>query len=253
MTASGKAGVSDRLKLSQEVMPAVPVRVMQATLTQLTAPYSLQVAPPADALSDVVGTGRQARGGIHLGLQSTLTSRLPGLRRYFEQYPYVCLEQKVAKAVGLNDATLWADISRQLPSYLDADGLAAYFPPMAGMSGQGTDYLTAHLLAVSHESGFELPAQAREAMLQGLSAYVQGRLQREVWSPAGPQRGLMNDVRRLAKATHPKRQTALYSATMPSDAWCSGLPLMTSLPNRSSPMVTFWKPTAQTVTFKLLS
>ena len=198
VTASGKAGVSDRLKLSQEVMPAVPVRVMQATLTQLTAPYSLQVAPPADALSDVVGTGRQARGGIYLGLQSTLTSRLPGLRRYFEQYPYVCLEQKVAKAVGLNDATLWADISRQLPSYLDADGLAAYFPPMAGMSGQGTDYLTAHLLAVSHESGFELPAQAREAMLQGLSAYVQGRLQREVWSPAGPQRGLMNDVRRLA-------------------------------------------------------
>lgn len=198
VVASGKAGVSDRVKLEQQVLPAVPVRVMQATLTQLTAPYSLQVAPPADAVTDTVNAGRQARGGIQVGLQSTLTSRLPGLRRYFEQYPYVCLEQKVAKAVGLHDATLWADITRQLPSYLDADGLASYFPPMAGMSGQGTDYLTAHVLAVSHEAGFELPAQAREAMLQGLTAYVQGRLQREVWSPAGPQRTVMNDVRRLA-------------------------------------------------------
>ncbi len=198
VVASGKAGVSDRVKLMQQVMPAVPVRVMQATLTQLTGPYSLPVAPPADALTDAVGTTRQARGGIQLGLQATLTSDLPGLRRYFQQYPYVCLEQKVAKAVGLHDATLWADIARQLPSYLDADGLASYFPPMAGMSGQGTDYLTAHILAVSHEAGFALPDQAREAMLQGLAAYVQGRVQRQVWSPAGPQRSVMNDVRRLA-------------------------------------------------------
>ena len=198
VVADGKPGMSDRIKLSQQVLPAVPVRVMQATLTQLTAPYTLPVAPPADALSDIRGASRLARGGIRVGLQPTLTSNLPGIRRYFEQYPYVCLEQKVAKAVGLRDAKMWADISRQLPSYLDGDGLASYFPPMSGEAGHGTDYLTAHLLAVSHESGFELPPQARDAMLQGLSAFVQGRLQREVWSPAGPQRGLMNDVRRLA-------------------------------------------------------
>lgn len=197
VNAQGKPAVSDRVKLSQQVSPAVPVRVMQATLAQLQGVYTLPVAPPADGLTDVRGNGHLARGGVQIGLQASLSSNLPGLRRYFQTYPYVCLEQKVAKAVGLNDAAMWADITRQLPSYLDDDGLASYFPPMPGAAAQGTDYLTAHILAVTHEAGFALPAQAEEAMLQGLDAYVNGRLTRSVWSP-NRHSGLMNDVRRVA-------------------------------------------------------
>ena len=53
---NGSAG--DALKVSQRVVPAVPVTVQQATLVQLEALYSLPVAPPADALP--------GRGGLCL-------------------------------------------------------------------------------------------------------------------------------------------------------------------------------------------
>lgn len=197
--AQGGAGSpSDKLKVQQQVVPAVPVRVMQASLQQLAAPLTLPVAPPVDAVSDARPQGMQARGGIQLGLQPKLTGALPGIRRFFEQYPFVCLEQKTSKAIGLKDADMWAGVARQLPSYLDNDGLASYFPPMSGEAAHGSDTLTAYVLAATHEAGFELPPQARDAMLGGLSAFVQGRLQRASWSPPGRAANLMLDVRRLA-------------------------------------------------------
>ena len=192
------AGASDRVKVDQQVRPAVPVRVLQATLSQLVGSQTLQVAPPADGLLDRTPQGLRPRGGVQLGLQPRLTSALPGIRRYFETYPFICLEQKTSKAVGLHDAALWEAVARQLPSYLDADGLASYFPPMAGEGAHGSDYLTAYVLAATHEAGFELPPQARDAMLSGLTAFVQGRIQRSTWSPPGRAQNLMLDVRRLS-------------------------------------------------------
>jgi uncharacterized protein YfaS (alpha-2-macroglobulin family) len=189
---------TDKIKVVQQVRPAVPVRVMQATLAQLDGSLTLPVAAPADALADARPQGLQPRGGIQVGLQARLTGGLPGLRRFFEQYPFVCLEQKTSKAVGLKDEAMWAGVARQLPSYLDDDGLASYFPPMSGEGGHGSDTLTAYVLAATHEAGFELPPQARDAMLSGLSAFVQGRIQREAWSPPGRARKLLLDVRRLA-------------------------------------------------------
>ncbi len=197
--AQGGAGApSDKLKAQQQVVPAVPVRVMQASLQQLSSPFTLAVAPPADAVLDARAGGAQARGGIRLGLQPKLTGALPGIRRFFEQYPFVCLEQKASKAIGLKDAGMWAGVARQLPSYLDNDGLASYFPPMSGDAAHGSDTLTAYVLAATHEADFELPPQARDAMLGGLSAFVQGRIQRASWSPSGRAANLMLDVRRLA-------------------------------------------------------
>lgn len=198
-SGSTSAGPADKVKVVQQVKPAVPVRVMQASLQQLSAPLSLSVAAPPDALTDTRPQGQQPRGGLQLGLQARLTGGLPGIRRFFEQYPFICLEQKTSKSVGLKDAAMWADVARQLPSYLDSDGLASYFPPMAGEGAQGSDALTAYVLAATHEAGFELPPQARDAMLSGLSGFVQGRVQRSAWSPPGrSRRNLMLDVRRLA-------------------------------------------------------
>ena len=54
---------------------------------------------------------------------------LPGMRRYFETYPFACLEQKASKAIGLKDSKLWSSVANTLPTYLDSDGLASYFPP----------------------------------------------------------------------------------------------------------------------------
>jgi hypothetical protein len=122
-----------------------------------------------------------------------LSGALPGLRRYFETYPYSCLEQMASKAIGLRDGTLWSTLTNALPTYLDADGLANYFPPRAEDRANGSDRLTAYLLAVSHESGFGLPVAARDQMLAGLIAFAEGRIQRQFWSPRQDL-----DVRKLA-------------------------------------------------------
>ena len=183
----------DRVKFTQVVSTAVPVRVMQATLQQLEGSLALPVAAPADALPETTNAIGIKRGGLVLAVQPQLSGALPGMRRYFEAYPFVCLEQKISKAVGLKDAKLWAQVANAVPTYLDSDGLASYFPPRAEDGPRGSDRLTAYVLAAAHESGFELPVPARDAMLAGLVAFVEGRIERKFWSPKADL-----DVRKLA-------------------------------------------------------
>jgi hypothetical protein len=188
-----KGAAKDRLKLMQLVSAAVPIRVMQATLAQLDGRFTLPVVAPADALA----ASGVARGGLNVGVQATLSGALPGMRRYFETYPFICLEQKTSKSVGLRDAKLWAAVANALPTYLDSDGLASYFPPRSEDGPRGSDRLTAYVLAATHEAGFELPAPARDAMLAGLQRFVSGNIQRDFWSPEVA-KGRDLDVRKLA-------------------------------------------------------
>ncbi|HSV46538.1 MAG TPA: MG2 domain-containing protein, partial [Ramlibacter sp.] len=109
------SGARDALKARQRIVPAVPLTVQQATLVQLDAPYSLEVAAPAAAIA--------GRGGLKLALQPKLAEGLPGVRDWFAAYPFICLEQKTSKSIGLRDARLWQTVVAQLPTYLDADGL----------------------------------------------------------------------------------------------------------------------------------
>jgi hypothetical protein len=174
------SGARDAIKLSQRIVPAVPLSVQQATLVQLDGPFALDVNAPADALP--------GRGGLKLALQPKLAEGLPGVRDWFANYPFACLEQKTSKAVGLRDARLWQTVLGQMPSYLDSDGLASYFPPRDGEANRGSDTLTAYVLAATHEASslnpaLALPDALRATMARGLIAFVEGRLQREFWSP----------------------------------------------------------------------
>ena len=174
----GKA--RDALKVSQRILPAVPLTVQQATLVQVDGFFNLPVAAPRDALP--------GRGGLRLALQPRLAEGLPGVRDWWANYPFACLEQKAGKAMGMNDAAAWKQLAAQLPTYLDEDGLATYFPPRAGDAHRGSDTLTAYLLASSHEAArlhpeFTLPADALQAMQRGLTAFVEGRIERRFWSP----------------------------------------------------------------------
>ena len=184
------SGARDALKVRQRIIPRVPLTVQQATLVQLDGPFSLPVAAPADALP--------GRGGLKLSLKPTLSDGLPGVRDWFANYPFACLEQKASQAIGLRDVARWQSVTRQLPGYLDSDGLANYFPPLSGEANRGSDTLTAYLLASSHEASqlnnaFALSEAVREPMARGLIAFVEGRIQREFWSP---RKDL--DVRKLA-------------------------------------------------------
>lgn len=193
LPSASAAAAKDRVKLLQLVAEAVPTRVMQATLARLDGAYSLPVAAPSGALPE---TGVK-RGGVRVSLQPRLGSALPGLRRYFETYPFGCLEQKAAKAIGLHDAARWAEVVDVLPTYLDADGLANYFPPRAGEAPAGNDRLTAQLISTAQEAGFTLPEATRNAMLDGLAAFVEGRIDRRPWAPASAQ-SVNLAVRKLA-------------------------------------------------------
>lgn len=157
----------DALKVTQEVVALHPVRAYQATLLQLTQPLQLEVARPADAIED--------RGGIRVNLAASLTASLDGVREYMSLYPYACYEQLASRAVALDDLAAWNAHMARLPGYLDRDGLLQYFPSN-GL--EGSDTLTAYVLALAHEAGWEIPEPERERMLEGLSRYAQGRIQR---------------------------------------------------------------------------
>ncbi len=181
----GGQKVRDAIRITQKVVPAVPVTVQQASLFQLDRQAALPLAQPADSLP--------GRGGVAIALAPKLSGNSEGVRRFFERYPYSCLEQKASRAMGLKDDALWQRIMTELPTYLDGDGLAYYYPPRAADAGRGSDTLTSYLLAATHEAGFAIPQHSREQMLDGLAAFVEGRLTREHWSP---KKDL--DVRKLA-------------------------------------------------------
>jgi uncharacterized protein YfaS (alpha-2-macroglobulin family) len=185
---------SDALLVHQKLVPSVPVAVRQAMLVGVDGAkpaVSLPVHIPKGALLNGKG---QARGGLRVALRSSLAGGMPGVRQWFSVYPYTCLEQLTSRAIGMDSPAQWAALMEKLPNYLDADGLAMYFP---GPGLHGSEVLTAYILVASDEAArlglpFALPASAKQAMLDGLRAYAQGRIVRHRWAPQKDQ-----DVRKL--------------------------------------------------------
>ena len=159
--------VHDALSITQLIVPAIAVRTFQATIAQLTAPLTLPVARPLDAIP--------GRGGLQLTYQARLGADLAGVREYMTFYDYACLEQLVSKAVALQDPIRWQTAMGLLPSYLDGNGLAKYF----AVEGPGDDTLTTYILAIAAEAGFEIPESARARMRKGLVQFIEGRVTRE--------------------------------------------------------------------------
>ena len=156
----------DALKVSQRVVPATPQRTFQATIFQLAEPRSMVVQRPADAIP--------GRGGVNVRMQGKLAGDLPGVREYLSWYPYSCFEQMVSIAIGLRDKGRWDAAMRALPDYLDADGLVKFWPILR----LGDDSLTAYVLSIGAETGWEIPDDARARMEQALIGFVEGRVVR---------------------------------------------------------------------------
>jgi uncharacterized protein YfaS (alpha-2-macroglobulin family) len=167
----GGKGAHDHLKITQQVTPAVPVTVRQATFTRIENKYEVPIMLPVGALP--------GKGGLDIGLADKLSTPPPGLKRFFEEYPFSCLEQKISIAVGLHDEKRWQAIVADLPNYLDSDALALYFPGQ----GAGSATLSAYLLDMAALSGFTLPEEIKERMIKGLTAFVEGRIKPKYWSP----------------------------------------------------------------------
>ncbi len=163
---SGDNSASDRVEVRQKVAAVFPVRTVQATIAQIEKPLTLPVARPADALP--------RRGGIAVELTASLSEGMGALRYFMSRYPYDCLEQVISTAVALRDPVRWAEIVSKLPSYLDRDGLLKYFPQCI----EGSDALTAYVVAVADEAGWKIPAELERRLLDGLDGFVSGRVVR---------------------------------------------------------------------------
>ncbi len=164
--AASDGDASDSLSVTQRVIPAVPVRVIQATLTQVDKNYRVGVERPSDALPD--------RGGIRVVLQPRLVDGLSGVSAYMRAYPYTCLEQVLSKAIALHDTELWGRTMDLLPVFLDGEGLAKYFPSQL----QGSEVLTAYIISIADEAGWDIPENSKARMLAGLQGFVEGRITR---------------------------------------------------------------------------
>jgi len=164
--AAARSGPSDRVRVSQQVISAVPVRVYQATLAQWERTIREPVERPADA--------RPGEGGIRVQLRPSLIDGMGALRDYMRDYPYTCLEQLVSRAIALRDVAAWRRIAAVLPAYQDHDGLLKYFPNMQ----DGSETLTSYVMAIASEAGWKIPDGPRGRMEQGLKKFITGALVR---------------------------------------------------------------------------
>jgi uncharacterized protein YfaS (alpha-2-macroglobulin family) len=164
--AAESGGERDRLKVAQKIEPSVPMRVLQATLAAVAGTLKFDVARPDGAIP--------GRGGVRISLSPSLAGDMEGILSYMRAYPYGCLEQRSSKAVALRDSDLWRATMESLPSYLDEDGLAKYFPSME----KGSDVLTAYVVSLADEARWEIPADSRDRMAKALQGFIEGRIER---------------------------------------------------------------------------
>ena len=154
---------SDRIKVTQKVMPVTPVRTYQATIMQVTNDIKMDVERPHD--------GVPGRGGVNVILKPKISDGLAGVTDYMKQYPYTCMEQQVSVAIALRDKEMWKAVMGELPSYLDSSGFVKYFP----LCLWGSPTLTSYVLAIADEAGWEIPESSKEKMQNALKNFVSGK------------------------------------------------------------------------------
>lgn len=164
--------IVDKINVAQEIKPAILPRTWMAQLSRVTPDLQpVSVNLPSNALRD--------QGGVRVSLKRSLADGLDTVNSYYEAYPYVSLEYVASKAVALASKAEWEKAMQKLPAHLDAEGLIMYYP--GSSSAQGSEVLTAYILSLSNDAslmygaGFEIPAESLNKMIDGLTAYVQGR------------------------------------------------------------------------------
>lgn len=165
-SSNGKA--IDRIAVSQDVIPAIPVEVWAATLARVGNGVPIPITAPAGALPG---------GYVDVKLSDTVAPPLAGVRAYMTGYPYNCFEQRLSRAVTLGDSGMWTALAGDLPAYLDPDGLLRYFP---SDRIEGSEALTAYVLSMTQEAGLAIPDAPKARMIDAMKAVVDGRLKRDV-------------------------------------------------------------------------
>lgn len=159
----------DILATKVKVEPAIPTRVLQATLFQLDKTFQIPVKQPGDA---IVG-----KGGLRYSARASLVSGMEGVRSYMNDYPYSCLEQKFSKAIVLENQAEVQRLINDLPAFLDSDGLLKFFPS----SDCGSPLLSRYILNILNENSYSIPEMTRNRILEGMSLFIEGKTKCRSW------------------------------------------------------------------------
>jgi alpha-2-macroglobulin len=129
--AVASSGISDRIRIVQQVHPVVPIRTFQAAMSQWQQEFKEPVQRPADALPD--------RGGVQLLVRSSLVEGMDAMRDWMRRYPYACLEQQISRAVALRERAMGED--RRHPTIPPRLRWAAQVFPGHGAGERGVNSL----------------------------------------------------------------------------------------------------------------
>lgn len=163
------SGAEDVMTSKVRVEPAVPVRVLQATLFQLEKTNQIPVKQPADAIP--------GKGGMGVHARATLVAGLAGVKSYMDEYIYSCLEQKISKAIVLEDREEINRLIQALPTYMDSYGLLKYFP----ISLCGSEQLTRYVMNILDENKFIIPQATKTRLISGLNSAVENQFVCHTW------------------------------------------------------------------------
>jgi uncharacterized protein YfaS (alpha-2-macroglobulin family) len=161
-SSDGRA--TDRMTVDQQVIPAVPTQVWAASLMRVGPGSVMPVAAPAGALP--------GRGGIDIALMASPVPPLAGVRAYMLAYPYGCFEQRLSKAIALDDRAAWAKQMEDLPTYVATNGLLHYWPDP---NETGSIALTAYALSITADAGLAWPDGPKAVLIEALRRVVDGR------------------------------------------------------------------------------
>lgn len=163
------SGTEDSMAGKMRILDAVPSRVTQATLFQLEKSRQIPVMQPGSAIP--------GKGGLNVQARPSLVSGLARVKSYMDDYPYSCLEQRISRAVVLEDKAEVKRIMDALPSYMDEDGLLKFF----ASSRCGSVPLTRYVLSVSEANAYGIPAATKKRLITGLVFYLQGKASCTSW------------------------------------------------------------------------
>lgn len=170
MTAKNEKGKTlDEIKKVQKILPVRVARIYQSEWGSWPEFNKLSLQQPAGAEID--------KSSIIVELAEGLGGSQAGLKDFWKNYEYNCLEQQISRAISLNDKKMWQKLEGKLNTYMDANGLLRYFP---SSYAKGSVNLTAYVLSVVHEAGFTFTEETENRLLDALSSYAEGKIKEEV-------------------------------------------------------------------------
>lgn len=154
--------VIDSISVSQKIIEAVPMRVVQSSFMRFKKSYKI---------NDVFENKNNIRRRINLSFMSNLSGVSEVLKKY-KGYTLACLEQKISYAIVSNDLEYFNKLMNEINLYVDDNNLLKYYPS----SKDGSPFLTAYILEITSLNGFELPSYIKSNAVLALKNFIMGKI-----------------------------------------------------------------------------